>query len=85
MSAVDSPLLPNQVALFRGLTDSELSRLSALLHRKTFAAGSAFISAEQPGEVVYVIAGGTVKVFVDNADGNEVILAILLAGRSWAR
>ncbi|MGH9937040.1 MAG: Crp/Fnr family transcriptional regulator [Blastocatellia bacterium] len=68
------------IALFQGLSREHLAQLSALLRRKTFPAGATFITAEQPGEAVYVIVAGAVKVYIDDADGNEVIFAILVAG-----
>jgi CRP/FNR family cyclic AMP-dependent transcriptional regulator len=38
------------------------------------------ISAEQPGEVAYIIQSGTVKISVDRVDGTEVIIALRGAG-----
>ena len=38
------------------------------------------ITAEQPGEVVYVLLEGTVKILIEQMDGREVILAFLGAG-----
>ncbi len=43
-------------------------------------AGTHFITADQPGEVVYVILEGTVKIYVTREDGREVILAFLGRG-----
>lgn len=80
MFAVPTPTTLNEIALFQGLPLTQLSRLNELLHRKTFAPGSIFITAEQPGEVIYIVISGTVKVFIEDAEGTEVILAILLAG-----
>lgn len=80
MPVVANPNLLGEIALFRGLTQIELSKLSGLLHRRTLPAGATFITAEQAGEAVYIIAEGAVKVFIDDPDGNEVILAILVGG-----
>lgn len=80
MPVVANPNLLGEIALFRGLTHAELSKWSSLLHRRTFPTGATFITAEQPGEAVYVIAEGAVKVFIDDPNGNEVILAILTTG-----
>lgn len=80
MPVVANPNLLGEIALFRGLTHAELSQLSGLLHRRTLPTGATFITAEQPGEAVYVIAEGAVKVFIDDPNGNEVILAILTTG-----
>lgn len=80
MPVVANPNLLGEIALFRGLTQIELSKLSGLLHRRTLPSGATFITAEQPGEAVYVIAEGAVKVFIDDPNGNEVILAFLTTG-----
>lgn len=51
-----------------------------MTHRRGFAAGAEIITAEQPGEVAYVILGGSVKILVEQPDGSVVILAVLGAG-----
>ena len=50
------------------------------MHERTFPAGASVLTAEQPGEAVYVILEGTAKVYVTHTDGTEVILAILGPG-----
>lgn len=65
------------VVLFKGLTNEQLSQLRPLLHCQTFHAGATLMTMEQPGDSVYVILGGTVKVYLEREDGTEVTLAIL--------
>ena len=74
------PELLRRVDLFEGLTAEQLTRLASLLHGKTFAAGATLFSEEQPGEVAYLIVSGTVKIYVEEEDGTDAILAILGAG-----
>jgi CRP/FNR family cyclic AMP-dependent transcriptional regulator len=69
-----------QIELFRGVTREQLESLSHQLHRKTFAVNTNIITAEQPGDVVYIILSGTVKIHIEQADGTDVIIAILGAG-----
>lgn len=74
---------PNEfasVVLFRDLPAAQLQELTPLLHRKSFAAGTGMMTAEQAGEVVYLIQSGTVKVCAESEDGSEVILTILGPG-----
>jgi CRP/FNR family transcriptional regulator, cyclic AMP receptor protein len=82
MSAMEAGELSEleKIDLFDGLTHEQLSALNALLHRRVFHAGATIMTVEQAGEVVYVILNGTVKVFIDQDDGTEVIIAILGAG-----
>lgn len=72
--------LLREVPLFEGLAPEQASAIGALLQRKTFPAGTNLMSVEQPGEVVYIILRGTVKIHVEQADGTDVIIAILGAG-----
>lgn len=74
--AVPEPDTLAQVALFRGLTTEQLSKLSTLLGYKRYAAGSEIITASQPGEIAYIILHGSVKVHMHQPHG-EVIVAIL--------
>ena len=80
MPGVLDPSTLSRMALFRGLSNEQLLRLNTLLNHKSFPAGTNIITAEQPGEIIYVILGGSVKVHVTQPDGNDVILAILGAG-----
>ncbi len=70
----------SQVPLFEGLPRSDLSRLSEHLHEIRFPAGANVMVADQPGESVYVILSGSVKVNALRPDGTEVVLAVLGAG-----
>lgn len=75
-----SPGLLSGIALFRGLSTEELARVGALLHRKGFPAGASVVSAQQPGEAVYVVLEGSVKISMEQEDGSEVTFAILGPG-----
>jgi CRP/FNR family cyclic AMP-dependent transcriptional regulator len=80
MPAMPNPKDLSEIALFHGLTSEQLSWLSEHLNRKTFPAGSNIVLIDQPGEIVYIILKGTIKIFVDKKDGTEMILAILGPG-----
>ena len=69
-----------RLPLFEGLSRSDLSRLLGHLHEKPFPAGTNVLIAEQPGEAVYVILSGSVKVHAVRPGGPEVVLAVLGAG-----
>lgn len=68
------------IPLFRGLTSGEFSDIAGQLRHKSFRAGSSVVLAEQSGEAVYLIGSGAAKVTAEQADGSEVILAILSTG-----
>ncbi len=69
-----------QVALFHGLAQPELTRIAELLHCEWYPRGRQIMARDQPGDMVCVILGGAVKVMMEREDGGRVILAILTAG-----
>jgi len=78
MPVVSDPTTLSEFPLFRDLTIEQLTRLNDLLRRRTFPAGTNLASAEEPGEVVYLILNGTVKIFVThnvNARGDRSSVA----------
>src|SRR5919107_2773236 len=76
LDAIDLETIP----LFRGLSPTERRQLDELLGVRTFPTGADILTAEQPGDVAYILVDGTVKVQIDGPDGTPVILAILRAG-----
>ncbi len=75
----DARTLAN-IPFFSGVDVPTLEHINQRLRKHTFQAGANVITAETPGEAVYIILNGTVKIKVDQADGKEVIIAILGAG-----
>lgn len=80
MPITEDVVVLSDVNLFRGLTPNQLTWVSQRVHWRTFAAGTTIMTAEQPGEVVYFILRGTVKIHIEQEDGTDVILAILGTG-----
>lgn len=80
MGAVEDPNLLRRVSLFQGLGLAQLAQLNRILHAARFGEGSEIMRADQPGESVYVILEGTVKISLAQPDGREAILAFLGPG-----
>src|ERR1700753_198540 len=80
MPAVADPNRLAELELFQGLEHHQLTQLNQLLHAYSVPSGAHFITAEAPGEMVYLLLAGTVKIYVSRADGREVILAFLGPG-----
>lgn len=74
------PAALSRVPFFWGLPACELERLTPFLHERTFPANVSVLAAQQPGEAVYFIAEGSVKVQAISPDGTQVILAVLGPG-----
>jgi CRP/FNR family cyclic AMP-dependent transcriptional regulator len=68
------------IPLFTGLGETQLAWIAQRAHRRMFPNGTRIITAEQPGEAVYIILAGTVKIHIEQADGRDVVLAIIGAG-----
>ncbi|HSB03072.1 MAG TPA: Crp/Fnr family transcriptional regulator [Anaerolineales bacterium] len=67
------------IALFTGLTPTQLDWIAQRAHRRVFEAGRNVLTIEQPGEAVYVILHGTVKIHIEQGE-RDVIVSILGAG-----
>jgi len=58
----------------------DLERLAARMQERTFPAGASLMTADQPGESIYILLDGSVKVHLSLPGGTEVILAVLGPG-----
>ena len=68
-----------KVKLFEGMTPTQLDWVARNTHRRNFEAGRNVMTIEQPGEAVYAIIEGSVKIHVEQGE-RDVILAILGEG-----
>jgi CRP/FNR family cyclic AMP-dependent transcriptional regulator len=66
--------------LFEGLSDDERASIAPHLHKTLVPPSTNVMSLEQPGEVVYIITDGSVRVQAEQEDGSLVILSFLSAG-----
>lgn len=75
----DTRNLLSDISLFEGLTPVQLDWVAKNAHRRVFAAGTNVMTVEQPGEAVFIILHGTVKIHIEQG-GRDVILSILGGG-----
>src|SRR5512147_1369026 len=75
----DTRNLLSYIQLFEGMTPAQLDWVAQRSHRRNFEAGRNVMTIEQPGEAVYIILHGTVKIHVEQG-GRDVILSILGGG-----
>jgi CRP/FNR family transcriptional regulator, cyclic AMP receptor protein len=68
------------IPLFSGLPENQRDWVAARLSERIFARNQEMIVAGMPGEHLYIILSGTVKVYIPQLDGDEVIVAILGPG-----
>lgn len=65
---------------FADLAPEQLEAVAGRMHERLVSAGADIITQDGPGDAVFVVAEGSVKVFRRRPDGGDVILAVLGAG-----
>ena len=68
-----------KIKLFEGMTPTQLDWVARNTHRRSFEAGRNVMTIEQPGEAVFAIIEGSVKIHIEQGE-RDVILAILGEG-----
>lgn len=76
-------VLAESVRLFAGLDDSELDCLLALSKPITVKARREVCRKGEPGDALYIVISGKLKVAVTSEDGREAILALLEDGETF--
>lgn len=72
--------LLQKVSLFHDVEMEELERLASLLTTRTVIKDAHIVRQDEPGDSMFVIARGRVKVVLFGDNGREVILTMLKAG-----
>ncbi|HLV26961.1 MAG TPA: Crp/Fnr family transcriptional regulator [Gemmatimonadales bacterium] len=70
----------SSVPLFRGLSRDALYRLAEVTREKIYARNGVICFEGDPGDALYIVRTGRVKVVLVGDDGREVILGVLGAG-----
>ena len=71
------------VPLFSRLDDGELLRFAELTREKNYPKGSVIVFEDDPGDSLFVVRLGRVKVVLIGEDGREVILGVLGVGEHF--
>src|SRR5688500_8418420 len=71
------------VPLFSGLPPEELQQFAAITREKTYPKSSVILFEDDPGDSLFVVREGRVKVVLVAEDGREVILGILGVGEHF--
>lgn len=58
--------------LFRSVEPDELEPLVRLLQQQSFAPGTILFEKDQPGDAMYLIRAGRVRIFLKDTQGNEI-------------
>lgn len=69
------------VPLFAGLNDEQLMLVARHLRRRTYGERDLIVRRDSPGDALFLITGGKVKVsYLDDEGEGETIIAVLSAG-----
>ena len=71
------------VPLFADLADEDIRELMAFAKRRSFRSGEVIFHRDDPGQVLYVIKEGKVKISVISPDGQEIVLAVFGKGECF--
>ncbi len=69
------------IPLFRQLSPDDLEKIDKLMVEVSFKAGKTIFLQNEPGDALYVIDSGRVRIWVRDADGNDVSLSELERGQ----
>ena len=74
----DFPL--QSVPLFSQLSEEEVASISRATRNRTYPKNSVIVFEDDPGDALFVVKSGQVKVVLIGEDGREVILSVLGGG-----
>jgi len=69
-----------QVSIFNGLNDDEVHDLISAAKRRTFRSGEVIFHRDDPGQMLYIIKEGKVKICLISPDGQEISLVVFGKG-----
>src|SRR5579862_7594219 len=69
--------------LFRGLSPATIQQIAALSTRRPFAEGSIVFSQGDPGDALYGVVTGRVRISASAPDGKEMFLNIMEPGDTF--
>ncbi len=72
-----------QVSLFANLADEDLHELMTAAKRRAFRSGEVIFHRDDPGQVLYMIKEGKVKICIISPDGQEISLAVFGKGECF--
>lgn len=72
-----------QVSLFAHLADEDIHELMSAAKRRAFRSGEVIFHRDDPGQVLYMIKEGKVKICIISPDGQEISLAVFGKGECF--
>src|SRR6266852_3931466 len=80
METENETIYLKQVPLFADLADEDIRALMSVAKRRTFRNGEVIFHRDDPGQVLYIIKEGKVKICLISPDGQEISLVVFGRG-----
>jgi CRP/FNR family transcriptional regulator/CRP/FNR family cyclic AMP-dependent transcriptional regulator len=71
-----NPQFVRELALFRSLDDTQIAEVGALLKERHFRKGDIIFHQDDPGDCLFIIDSGQVRIYLLNTDGREITIRI---------
>jgi CRP/FNR family transcriptional regulator len=72
-----------RVSLFRALDDAHVKLLAGMLRERRYKKGELIFDQGEPGDSLFLIVSGRVRIFLASPDGREATIRILEPGTSF--
>ena len=83
MTTLAGKMMLQRSPLFRGLSPEALERIAGLAVQRTFRSGEVVFSQGDPGDALYAVVAGTIRISSGAADGREISLNIMEPGDTF--
>lgn len=83
MTTLAGKIVLQRSPLFRGLAPAALERIAALATQRSYGAGEIVCSQGDPGDALYAVVSGRIRISSGAADGREIFLNIMEPGDSF--
>jgi CRP/FNR family transcriptional regulator, cyclic AMP receptor protein len=81
--ALTAQTILERTRLFRGLPSATIQQISALSIRRSYSRGAIVFSQADPGDALYGVVMGKIRISTGSADGREMFLNIMEPGDTF--
>jgi CRP/FNR family cyclic AMP-dependent transcriptional regulator len=81
--ALTARTILERTRLFRGLPPATIDRISALSTRRSYGTGAIVFSQADPGDALYGVVRGKIRISASSPDGREMFLNIMEPGDTF--
>jgi CRP/FNR family cyclic AMP-dependent transcriptional regulator len=83
MTTLAGKIMLQRSPLFRGLSPEALERVAALAMQRVFRNGEIVFAQGDPGDALYAVVSGRIRISAGAADGREIFLNIMEPGDTF--